>query len=98
MRLRIIVPLLHPRDPRAPVVSQYLSRTDLKFDLLSFRRHALQRLPDLLPPRGGAVRLARRFNALLLPKLLRETAFHIFSLLRRLGFDTCISRIRGNWA
>jgi hypothetical protein len=31
--------------------------------LLSFRRHALQRLPDLLPPRGGAVSLARRFNS-----------------------------------
>jgi hypothetical protein len=32
-------------------------------DLLSFRRRALQRLPDLLPPRIGAVSLAWCFNA-----------------------------------
>jgi hypothetical protein len=31
--------------------------------LLSFRWSALQRLPDLLTPRSGAVSLARRLNA-----------------------------------
>src|SRR6266511_499418 len=37
--------------------------TVLFADLLSFRRLALRRLPDLFPPRSGAVSLARRFNA-----------------------------------
>jgi len=50
---------------------------------LSFRRLALQRLPDLLPLRGGAVSLARRFNALSLPKLLHEMDVPIFSLRSR---------------
>jgi hypothetical protein len=63
-------------------------------DLLSFRRRALQRLPDLLPPRGVAVSLARRFNALSLPGLLHGMARDIFSLrsIRGLGFDSRIKR------
>jgi hypothetical protein len=50
----------------------------IELQVISFTKIALS-----ASPRSGAVSLARRFNALLLPKLLHGMALHIFSLRSR---------------